>query len=102
MTERIKAHGGFFAAAGAARAVISREHTHKEAVDARNKAWEAYCLVSLVGDDDTFTQARTLMRKISAMAFDDAPFNRSEWGELIAGFIEASRVELIPARSMES
>jgi hypothetical protein len=101
MQERIKAYSGFFAAAGSARAVITGRRTPDKVIDARNVLWEAFTLVALVGDDNTWHRAGALLQVVSAIAFEGSPYKADEWDELIQAFIQASRLELIPARLAE-
>lgn len=99
MQERIRAYSSFFVAAGSARMVITGHPapTHQEVIKARNDLWEAFTLSALVGDDDTSSCANALLKLVSAIAYDGSPYKADEWDELIIAFVQAARLELIPA-----
>jgi hypothetical protein len=99
MQERIKAYSSFFVAAGSARMVITgHSATPRKVIKARNDLWEASTLSQLVGDDNTSSCARALLKVVSAIAYDGSPYKADEWDELIIAFVQAARLELIPAR----
>jgi hypothetical protein len=108
-TERIGAYGAFYTAAGSARRTLNRytrsggrETSLTDVHEARDLLWQAYTLVALIGDHDTERQASALLGVVDDVAYEGSQFAVDRWSELIRGFIEASRLELIPARNWNS
>jgi hypothetical protein len=97
MNERIMAYRTFYIAAGSARHIIERQAPAQEILQARDTMWEAFTLVALIGDENTWDQARTMLRMVSAVTFEGSPFNIDAWDKLIRSYIQASRLDLIPA-----
>lgn len=97
MNERIMAYRTFYIAAGSARHIIERQAPAQEILQARDTMWEAFTLVALIGDENTWDQARTMLRMVSAVTFEGSPFNIGAWDKLIRSYIQASRLDLIPA-----
>lgn len=102
MERRITAYRDFYVAAGEARQTISRQSSVKETREARNALWDTFTLLTIIGDEKTRVQARSLLRAVDAVASDGSPFNVDEWDELILNFVRVSRLELIPAQPEES
>jgi hypothetical protein len=102
MNERIMSYRAFYIAAGAARHVIERQAQPQDIVRARDEMWEAFTLVALIGDEKTWGQARSMLRMVSAVAFEGSPFNIDAWDELIRSYIQVSRLDLIPTETVVS
>lgn len=98
INERVRAYRAFFVAAGSARHAITHQASPEEAMEARIALWEAFTLVALIGEHNTWDQARTLLEMVSAVTLEGSAFNVDEWNEQIRGFVQASRLDLIPAR----
>jgi hypothetical protein len=99
---RITASRDFYVAAGTARHTIGRQSSVKEKREARGALWEPFTLLSIIGDKNTREQARNLLQVVTAVGFDNSPFDMDQWDELILNFVQASRLELAPARPEES
>src|ERR1022692_322201 len=97
--ERIDAYKAFYIAAGSARHAIDAGLSIKKVQERRQVLWEAFTLVALIGDANTWDHARTVLRVISDVAFDGSSLNVDEWNELIRVFIQSSRLELIPDKA---
>ena len=61
MNERIAAYRTFYIAAGSARHIIERQAPAQEVRQARDAMWEAFTLVALIGDKNTWDHARTML-----------------------------------------
>jgi hypothetical protein len=94
--ERIKAYRDFYIMAGNARHVIEDQGSVEEIRQARKVMWEAFTLVALIGDENTWHQARTMLRIVSEVAFEGSCFDVDTWNELIRDYIRISRLDLIP------
>lgn len=102
-TDRIRAYSAFHVAAGSARSTMGiytrsegREASLEDVMVARNALWDAFSLVALIGDANTWGRASALMEFVTDIAQGQSPFGVAKWNELIQAFIQTSRVELIP------
>jgi len=100
--DRLEAYREYHVALGGVRPVMalysrSKDDTelHNTLKEERNKAWRAYTLVWLIGEEKVVDAASGLLKLVDDVTWHGAGFQPDLWGAGIRAYVEAARSDLL-------
>jgi hypothetical protein len=102
--DRIEAYSSFFIAAGEVRSLMWGKVVGdggvppSEAMSVRNKLWQAFTYIALIGDPETRRRSAALVDYATSVARREKHFDSNEWGDRVDNFIAAAHAEFVPSR----
>ena len=102
--ERIEAYSSFFLAAGEVRSLMWGKVVGEggippsEAMSVRDRLWQTYTHIALIGDPETRRRSTALVDYVTSVARRGKSFDSDEFGDLVNHFIAAAHAEFVPSR----
>jgi hypothetical protein len=100
--DRLEAYREYHVSLGAARVVMalySRSQDDAQLLNTlkeeRNKAWRAYSLVWLIGEEKVVKAATVLLKMVDDVTWHGAKFQPDPWSDGIRASVEAARSDLL-------
>jgi hypothetical protein len=75
---------------------------HKALTEERRKAWIAYTLIWLIGNERVVDAATRLLNIIDDVTWHKAEFDPEIWAEAVRGFVKSARADLLPNTSISA